>query len=214
MVDGLGDVALGDRGEVDRHYRSPPSAWSGRSLTEGRGDAPASHRPEVSIAFAMSRSVSCSTDVIGPGSSSSSSMAVWPQDVARDQEALLHLVVAALEPPVLVLDDAVALVAGPVELAEHDRPVDLTEARDARDLPAHPHRQDSALVQPVPIDHQVLRLEVEDVRGELPEEPLDVDHLEHEMRRVEVEAHRVRPLAEDPPPHHGGRRDVVAAGPL
>src|SRR3954462_11510970 len=116
MVDGLGDVALGDRGEVDGHYRSPPSAWSGRSL-KGRGDAPASHRPEVSIAFAMSRSVSCSTDVIGPGSSSSSSMAVWPQDVARDQEALLHLVVAALEPPVLVLDDAVALVAGPVELA-------------------------------------------------------------------------------------------------
>ena len=38
-------------------------------------------------------------------------LAVRPEDVARDQEALLDLLVGAFEAPVLVLDDAVALVA-------------------------------------------------------------------------------------------------------
>src|SRR6185312_1625189 len=103
-----------------------------------------------------------------------SSMTVRTKDVAGDEKALLDLLVGPLESPVLVLDDAVALVALAVELAVDDAPVDLAEARDPRDLPAHPHGHDPALVQSVAVDHQVLRLVVEDVRAELLEEPLDV----------------------------------------
>src|SRR5690242_18447881 len=91
------------------------------------------------------------------------SVAVRPEHVAGDEEALLALLVGALEPPVLVLDDAVALVALAVELAVDDPPVDLPQARDPRDLPAHAHREHAVLVQAVPVDHQVLRLVVEDV---------------------------------------------------
>src|SRR3954469_6638661 len=115
-------------------------------------------------------------------------MAVGPKDIARDQETLLDLLISSLEPPVLVLDDAVALVALAVQLAVHDAPVDLAETGDARDLPAHAHRHDSALVQPVAVDHQVLRLVVKDVLAELLQEAPDVDHLEDQVARVEVEA--------------------------
>src|SRR3954452_15631863 len=141
-------------------------------------------------------------------------MTQWPEDVAGDQEALLDFRVAALEPAVLVLDDAVALVALAVELAVHERPVDVAEAGDARDLPADAHREHPVLVQAVAVDHEVLRLVVEDVRTELAEEPADVDHLQDEVRRVEVEADRVAPLLQDPAPHPGRGRDVVAAWPL
>src|SRR6185295_14346173 len=114
-------------------------------------------------------------------------VAVRAQDVAGDEEALLDLVVAALEAAVLVLDDAFALVPGPVELGEDGRPVDLAEAGDPGDLPADAHREDAPLVEPVAVDHEVLGLVVEDVRPELLEEPADVDHLEDEVARVEVE---------------------------
>ena len=117
------------------------------------------------------------------------------------QEALLDLLVGALEAAVLVLDDAVALVALSVELAVDDAPVDVAEARDARDLPADAHRQDAALVESVAVDHQVLGLVVQDVRPELLEEPPDVDHLEDQVRRVEVQPDRAAPLLEDPAPH-------------
>src|SRR5690242_98759 len=106
------------------------------------------------MALATSRSVRVSTVIV------MRSMAIRAKDVAGDQESLLDLFVGALESPVLVLDDAVALVALAVELAVDDAPVDLTEARDARDLPAHPHRHDAALIEAVAVDHQILRLVV------------------------------------------------------
>src|SRR4051812_42453780 len=141
-------------------------------------------------------------------------MAVGTEDVPGDQEPLLDLLVAPLEPPVLVLDDAVALVALAVQLAVHDAPVDLAEPGDARDLPADAHRHDSALVEAVAVDHQVLRLVVKDVLAELLQEAPDVDHLEDQVARVEVEPHGVRPELEDPPPHAGRGCDVAATRPL
>src|SRR5687768_7170748 len=141
-------------------------------------------------------------------------MAQRAEDITGDEEALLDLLVRALEAPVFVLDDAVALVALTVELTVDDAPVDVAEARDSRNLPAHPHRHDPALVETVAVDHQVLRLVVEDVRPELLEEPADVDHLEDEVARVEVQPDGPAPVLEDPPPHPRGRRDVVAARPL
>src|SRR5207253_4173901 len=97
----------------------------------------------------------------------SRSPAVRSQDVAGDEETALHELVGSLERTVLVLDDAVPRVAGPVQLGEDRAPFGLPKARDAGDLPAHTHREDPPLVQPVAIDHQVLRLEVQDVRPEL-----------------------------------------------
>ena len=58
---------------------------------------------------------------------------------------------------------------------------DVAEARQPWDLPAHPDREDTALVQGVTVDEQVLRLDVEDVRPELADEPRDVDHLEDQV---------------------------------
>src|SRR5690349_3135797 len=84
------------------------------------------------------------------------SVAIRPEHISSDQEALLDLLVGALEAPVLVLDDAVAGIAGPIELAVNDAPVDLAETGDPGDLPAHPHRQDPVLVEPVAVDHQIL----------------------------------------------------------
>src|SRR5690242_21777944 len=108
---------------------------------------------------------------------SGASMAVRAEDVAGDEEAALDLVVGALELAILVLDDAVPLVALPIELAVDDAPIDLAQPGQPRDLPAHAQREDAALVEPVAVDHQVLRLVVQDVRPELREEPLNVDHL-------------------------------------
>ena len=42
----------------------------------------------------------------------------------------------------------------------------------------------------------------------------DVDHLQDQVRRVEVEPDRAAPLLEDPPPDPRRRREVVAARPL
>src|SRR6478672_4097550 len=128
---------------------------------------------EWSMLFAMSRSVRVSIE-----RASVMSVAVRPEHVTCDQEALLDLLVGPLEPAVLVLDDAIALVALAIQLAVDDAPVDLTEPGDARDLPADPHGEDAALVEPVAVDHQVLRLVVEHVLPELLQEALDVDHLQ------------------------------------
>src|SRR5690242_21392478 len=98
------------------------------------------------MVFAMSRSVRSSIR-----RASVMSVAIGSEHVSRDQEPLLDLLVGAFEAAVLVLDDAVALVALAVELAVDDTPVDFAQARDPRDLPAHAHRHDPALVQPVAV---------------------------------------------------------------
>src|ERR671912_190113 len=119
------------------------------------------------MVFAMSRSVRVSMvrvmwlRVWGGGS-----VAERPEHVSGDQEALLYLLVRALEPAILVLDDAVALVTLAIELPVDDPPVDLAEPRDARDLPAHAEAEDTALVEPVAVDHEVFRLIVQDVGSE------------------------------------------------
>src|SRR5450759_2540544 len=165
------------------------------------------------MVLAMSRSVSLSIES-AMGLLPGMLLAVRPQDVPRDEEPLLDLVVGALEAAILVLDDAVSLEARPVELREDRGPVHFAESRYSGDLPAHAHREDAALVEPVAVDHQVLGLEVEDVGAELLEEPAHVDHLEHEVRRVEVEPDRIAPQLQDSAPHARGRGDVVPARPL
>ena len=77
-----------------------------------------------------------------------------------------------------------------------------------------PEREHAALVEALAVDRQVLGLDVEDVRPELPDEPRDVDHLEDQVRRVEVEPDRAAPLLEDPAPDARRRREVVPARPL
>src|SRR5665811_774750 len=110
------------------------------------------------MVLAMSRSVSLSIES-AMGLLPGMLLAVRPQHVPRDEEPLLDLVVGALEAAILVLDDAITLEPGPVEFGEDRGPVHLAQARDPRDLPAHAHREDAPLVEPVAIDHQVLRLE-------------------------------------------------------
>ena len=89
--------------------------------------------------------------------------------------------VGLLEVAVLVLDDHVAVVAGAPQRGEQGAPVDVAEPGQARDLPADAHREDAALVEALAIDHQVLGLDVEDVRPELADEARDVDHLEDQV---------------------------------
>src|SRR6478752_364358 len=124
---------------------------------------------------------------------------IGPQHVAREQEPALDLLVGALEIAVLVLDDHVAVVAGPPEGGEQVAPLDVAEAREAGDLPADAHREHAALVEALAVDGQVLGLDVVDVRPELADEPRDVDHLEDQVRRVEVQPDRPLPVLEDPP---------------
>ena len=84
---------------------------------------------EWSITLAMSRSVRESIEI---DRHSVPHLTVRPQDVAGDEEALLDPLVGALEATVLVLDDAVALVARRgTARREDDAPVHLAEARDA-----------------------------------------------------------------------------------
>src|SRR6476646_4706733 len=142
------------------------------------------------------------------------SLDVRAKDVASEQEPALDEVIGLLEVAILVLDDHVAVVAGTPQGGEQGSPLDVAETRQARDLPADPHREDAALVEPLAVDEQVLGLDVEDVRTELADEPRDVDHLEDQVRRIEVDPDRAAPFLEDPPPDTRGRRQVVAARPL
>src|SRR3954452_3195723 len=121
------------------------------------------------------------------------SLDVRAEDVAREQEPALDEVVGLLEIAVLVFDDHVAVVPGTPESCEQRSPLDVAETGQAWHLPADAHREDAALVQPFTVDPEVLRLDVEDVRSELPDEARDVDHLEDQVGRVEVEPDRAGP---------------------
>ena len=138
----------------DRHIRAgedglarPTSA--GRTHTEATSYSAANRQPsstnassssgrssEWSIAFAMSRSVRVSISMAVTSVSSSWSVDVRPKDVTGEQEAALDQVVGLLEVAVLVLDDHVAVVAGPPQGGEQGRPLDVAETGQARDLPA------------------------------------------------------------------------------
>src|SRR2546422_822982 len=111
-----------------------------------------SSRPDFNAPMSRTMSRSVSSSIERPMSPSSPLVAVRAQHVARDQEPLLDLLVSSLEAAILVLDDAVALVAGAIQLAVDHAPVDVPEAGDPRDLPAHAHRHDPALVETVPVD--------------------------------------------------------------
>jgi hypothetical protein len=113
-----------------------------------------------------------------------------------------------------VLDDHVAVEARSPQAGEQRGPLDVAEPGQARDLPADPEREHAAFVEGLPVDRQVLGLHVEDVRPELPDEPRDVDHLQDEVRRIEVEPDRAAPLLEDPAPDARRRREVVPTRPL
>ena len=130
------------------------------------------------------------------------------------RKSALHLLVAALEAAVLVLDDHRAVVAGAVEAGEEAGPVDLAEARHARHLPADAGGEDAALVEAVAVDHQVLGVDVQHVRAELADEAGLVDHLPDEVRRVEVHADVAAPGLEDAAPDLRRIGDVVPARPF
>src|SRR6478609_2829282 len=128
---------------------------------------------------------------------------------AREAETSLDALVRALEIAVLVRDDHVPVVPRAIERREQDAPVHLAEAGQSRDLPADPLREDAAFVEALTVDHQVLGLHVEDVRAELADETRDVDHLEDQVRRVEVEPDAAAPGLEDPAPLPWRRGEIV-----
>src|SRR6188472_1229680 len=98
--------------------------WTGGTQTLATSYSAASRQPAStnassssglsrlwSMVLAMSRSVKLAKSMAVTGSPGSrGSMAVRPEDVASDQEALLHLLVGALEAAVFVFDDAIAVV--------------------------------------------------------------------------------------------------------
>src|SRR6266508_1913967 len=137
------------------------------------------------------------------------------EDVAREQEAALHELLVAFEPPVLVLDRDHAVIPDGIQGGEEARPVDLAEARKPRHLPP-----DAAAERPVPVeavstDLEILRMDVKDPVGEVVDRPLVVDHQPHEGRPVEVEPEmpRGQPL-EHLLPDRRPTRDTVASGTL
>src|SRR6478736_2829698 len=139
---------------------------------------------------------------------------VWAEDTARQDETSLDALIRALEIAVLVLDDHIAVVPGAIERGEHDAPVHLAEPGQSRDLPADPLREDAPFVEALAVDHQVLGLDVKDVRTELADETRDVDHLEDQVRRVEIEPDAAAPGLEDPTPLARRRGEVMATGPF
>src|SRR3954466_12694243 len=143
-----------------------------------------------------------------------SSLDVRAEDVTGEEEPAFDEVVGLLEVAVLVLDDDVAVIAGPPQRTEQAVPFDVSEPWQAGDLPADAHREDPPFVEALAVDEQVLGLDMEDVGPELSDEPGDVDHLEDQVRRVEVEPDRAGPLLQDAAPHPRRRGEVVAARPL
>src|SRR3954453_23869066 len=142
------------------------------------------------------------------------SLDVRAEDIAGEQEPALDQVVGLLEIAVLVFDDHVAVVAGAPEGGEQRSPLDVAETGQSRHLPADTHREDAPIEKALAVDPKVLGLDVEDVRAELADEPRDVDHLENQVRRVEVEADRPARFLEDPAPSGRGARGVVSAWPF
>src|SRR4051812_32134283 len=125
---------------------------------------------------------------------------VWTQDVACEQETPLDQGVGRFEAPILVLDDAVAVIADAVEVAEDLGPRRVAQAGQARDLPADARRHGAALIQTVAVDLNVLGLEMEYVVAELADEAALVDHQPDQVRRVVVEPDRAAPLLDDAAP--------------
>src|SRR5665647_8637 len=121
-----------------RHTDATSYFAASRQPASTAASSSSGRRSEWSIVFAMSRSVRLSIESV-MGLLVGTLSAVRPQHVPRDEEALLDLVVGPLEPPVLVLDDAVPLEPLAVERGEDDAPVHLAQTGDARDLPAHAH---------------------------------------------------------------------------
>src|SRR5687767_1533738 len=139
---------------------------------------------------------------------------VRTQHIAGKQESALDQLVAAFELPVLMLDDDRAVISSAVECGEYDAPVNITQARHARNLPPHAGRDAPALVETVAVDHHVLRLHVQDMGPELADEAGLVDHQPDQMRRVVVEPDIAAPRLDDAAPDIGRMGDVVAARPF
>ena len=117
-----------------------------------------------------------------------------------DQEAALDQLIGLLEAPILVLDDAVAVVPHAIQVGEDFAPIRVTQTGQARNLPAHARDKRAALVEAVTVDEHVLGLEMEDVRAELADETALVDHQPDQVRRVVVEPDGPAPLLEDAAP--------------
>ena len=137
-----------------------------------------------------------------------------PEHIAGKQETALDQLVAALELPVLMLDDDRPVIASAVECGKYDAPVNIAQARHARNLPSHAGRDATALVEAVAVDHHVLRLHVQDMGTELADEASLVDHQPDQMRRIVVEPDIAAPRLDDAAPDIGRMSDVVAARPF
>src|SRR5687768_4133704 len=139
---------------------------------------------------------------------------VRTQHIAGKQEAALDQLVAAFELPVLMLDDDRPVVASAVECGEYDAPVNIAQPRHARNLPSYAGRDAPALIEPVAVDHHVLRLHVQDMGAELADEAGLVDHQPDQVRGIVVQPDIAAPCFDDAAPDMGGIGDVVAARPF
>src|SRR5687768_14424375 len=107
-----------------------------------------------------------------------------------------------------MFDDDRPVIARPVETGEDDTPVDLAQARHARNLPAHAGRENATLIEAIPVDHQVLGMDMKHMRSEFADETRLVYHLQHQMRGIEIHAHSTFPCLEDAPPYIGRIGDI------
>src|SRR5436309_4086666 len=195
---------------------------TGRTHTDATSYSAASRQPlstnassssgrnrEWSIVLAIWRSVRVSTE------NDIDSDDQWPEYVAGQQESALDEVLVAFERAVFVFDRDRSAVTDAVQRRNEPVPADLAETRQPRDLPAHAGRHDAVLEQAVPVDLHVLGVDVMDPRPELPDRPLVVDELPHEVRRIEVQPEVVGvDDLEQPAPDRRGVGEVLAARPF
>src|SRR5882757_3238845 len=113
-----------------------------------------------------------------------------------------------------MLDDDRTVISSPIEAGKDPAPVNVPQPRHARHLPAYASGKDSALVQTIMINHQVLGMDMQHVAAEFADETLLVDHLPDEMRGVEVHADVTAPGFQDAAPDIRRVGDVVSAWPF
>src|SRR5438874_1181345 len=142
-------------------------------------------------------------------------MYIWPQYVARDEEAALDQLFGLLERPVFVLDAYHVIVADRVQRADELVPPHFAQAWQTRNLPAHTQRQYTSLVELLTIYAHILGVHVEDAVAEVIRDPHIVNHLPDQVRWVEIEAEvRVRDDLPHLPPDGRRGRQVVTTRPF
>src|SRR5687768_1301598 len=114
-------------------------------------------------------------------------MDVRRENVPCQVEPALDQLLRPLERPILMLDADDMIVAGRVQRRHEPVPTDLTQPRQPGNLPAETAAEDAVLVQHLPVDLQILGVDVEYPILELGDRPHLVDELPDQVRGVVVE---------------------------